>query len=375
MTRIGFLGLPGGSIPNSFCNDTDYLMAQAGLNTGNVAFWLGFSRILGAQLFQVGWGSKPEDISDKFDVLVIAAANFLKTSYDLSVLRDLVEGLDKPVIISGLGAQADKEEDMPKLTEGTLGFLKAVASRCDNLGVRGAYSKTVCAHYGVENTIDLGCPSLLINANQNLGERISSRWNAPLTNFTSASASIQENLQIAESKLFTTVDYLNGKYVLQNPAALLKVIRHEQLSDKEKSYNESFREFINPGMSTGQFNDFLRKKAVYFTSAHAWLDYLTGFSHAVGTRIHGSILPLMAGVPSICITHDTRTRELCETLCVPAMPCEDFANFDQPINELFDCIGFDEQQFRARRSELAGYYKTMFEGVGIPTSTHLNRFL
>ncbi|MBN0987001.1 polysaccharide pyruvyl transferase family protein [Amphritea pacifica] len=375
MIRVGFIGSPRGVVPESFCNSSEYLMQHSGQNLGNLAFWLGFTRLVGGNVLQVRWNDNPEALKNRIDVLVIAAANFLMESNDLSILRDLVEILDKPVLISGLVAQSEDESKIPELKDGTIGFLKAVSSRCENIGVRGDFSKKVCEYYDVKNITNLGCPSILINNNQNLGKEISLRWNEDPTHISSASASIKENLRSAESKLFNLIDHTNGKYIIQRPAALLKVIRHESLNETDLEYIEKFRKFINPEMTTSYLYNFLRKNSTYFTTAHSWLEYLKCTSHAVGTRIHGSILPISAGVPSICITHDTRTRELSKSVFIPSITSTEFSQFDGTINDLFRTITFDEIGFYERRRELATNYERMFRSVGINISAHLKSFL
>ncbi|MCL2926474.1 MAG: polysaccharide pyruvyl transferase family protein [Trichodesmium sp. MAG_R01] len=41
----------------------------------------------------------------------------------------------------------------------------------------------------------------------------------------------------------------------------------------------------------------------------------------IGTRIHGTILGLMAGLPSMCLVIDSRTYELCEQMRIPYINC------------------------------------------------------
>lgn len=41
----------------------------------------------------------------------------------------------------------------------------------------------------------------------------------------------------------------------------------------------------------------------------------------IGTRIHGTILGLIAGLPSLCLVIDSRTYELCEQMSIPYINC------------------------------------------------------
>ena len=373
--KIGFIGSPFGDVYESYRHDSDYLIKNAGDNTGNVAFWLGFTKILGSNVIKINWHDNPEKVKDTVDVVVIAAANFLMENYDLKILKDLIEGIDKPVIISGLGAQSESEDYIPKLSEGTVGFLKAVSKRTDKIGLRGEFSKKVCDFYGVTNTEVIGCPAILINNDKNLSKKILNKWKNPITHLSSASASIKGNLKAAEARLFNEVDKRDGRYVIQRPLSLIKAMRHEELKETDIAYLDKFREFINPDMSSEYFINFLVKKGQYFSSAYSWLESLKTCTHAVGTRIHGSLLPIMSQVPSICITHDTRTRELVNSLCIPSMSCAEFGKFDGSLEDLFEVVDFDTDKFDENRVRLANFYRDRMLYVGCEVSKHLIDFI
>jgi hypothetical protein len=55
----------------------------------------------------------------------------------------------------------------------------------------------------------------------------------------------------------------------------------------------------------------------FFVDATTWIDALRDRDLVVGTRIHGTIAGLLAGVPSILIAHDSRTRELAQFHAIP----------------------------------------------------------
>ena len=43
--------------------------------------------------------------------------------------------------------------------------------------------------------------------------------------------------------------------------------------------------------------------------AWTWLEYLRDFDFATGTRLHGNVAALLAGVPAVLLAHDSRTLE------------------------------------------------------------------
>ena len=60
---------------------------------------------------------------------------------------------------------------------------------------------------------------------------------------------------------------------------------------------------------------------VFFDVAE-WMAHCREYDFVIGTRIHGTMVALQAGTPALCIVHDSRTLELCETMCVPHVHAE-----------------------------------------------------
>ena len=56
----------------------------------------------------------------------------------------------------------------------------------------------------------------------------------------------------------------------------------------------------------------------------SWEDFLLKgkFTMAVGCRFHGNMKAWQMGIPALWITHDSRTRELCEVMKLPCIPIE-----------------------------------------------------
>ena len=48
-----------------------------------------------------------------------------------------------------------------------------------------------------------------------------------------------------------------------------------------------------------------------------WIEELSAYDFAYGTRIHGNIAALLAGTPAVVLAHDSRTLELCRSLRHP----------------------------------------------------------
>lgn len=63
----------------------------------------------------------------------------------------------------------------------------------------------------------------------------------------------------------------------------------------------------------------LASNHVYFVDPVKRTSFLKTMHFCIGTRIHGVIAGLITSVPSMCITIDSRTKELCKTMHIPSV--------------------------------------------------------
>lgn len=83
-------------------------------------------------------------------------------------------------------------------------------------------------------------------------------------------------------------------------------------------YQGSAKEFIKKyGLLIAQLLQDNRLKL--FVDLQDWADYFKykKFSFSCGSRIHGSIMPILMGVPAVICPIDSRTQEMAEFLDIP----------------------------------------------------------
>jgi hypothetical protein len=118
----------------------------------------------------------------------------------------------------------------------------------------------------------------------------------------------------------------------------------------------------------------LRRQALYFTSFDEWLVHIKKFDLGLGMRLHGNIASAQAGVPSLVITHDDRTKESCKTLGMPSIAADDFVAIDrrtpQRILERIACVLPD---FDRQRSALAGAMREHLRRSGLTEPSWLGQ--
>lgn len=361
-----------GYVSEPYNINTDQLMHQTGHNIGNLAFWYATNRFLDEQFHLVGWHTKASSLPKDINAIVIPAANFLNSTANLQNVANLVRELDKPCFMLGLGAQSETECSFPSISESVIDFLRQVSCRTYKIGIRGDFSVDLCKQHGIENIESLGCPSLLINSDQSLGVKLEEKFRTFDSEKIAVHAScIKGNLQSVESELIRIVKVGKGsKYYIQRPKEFIKVIFDETLTEEEKRYVLKCADFLGMN-STDKLIDFLKEFGVVPTSIPAWMYDVQHFGGAINTRIHGTIVPIQSGIPAICITHDTRTRELAEVMHIPSVDPQEFISRRYNIRSLFRKIEFNGALFDSNRKRIAQKYVESIERSGLKSSSHL----
>ena len=332
---------------------TESLYRKIG-NTGNLAFRRAIYEHLGGEaagIEVIKWSAPSERVERAGQLGVIPAANQLGRHTDFSELARRWSDLDVGMVMIGLGAQGPNDKHMPDVSEGTLRWIRGIADRAPasgpNIGVRGAYSLRVLEHFGLADRATIvGCPSLFLNPNPSLGREVAERMGAPDRIAVVAGHFGLKELWRLEASLAKLVDDSQGSYVGQAPLEMVMLTRGEadQMADEALL---RCRDFVCPEMSLPSFVKWSRAYGKVFFDISNWLEHYCGFDIVVGTRIHGTVLALQAGVPALCIAHDVRTTEMCRTMGIPFVPANDVLEgvtreqVTALVQERFDPDAFD----------------------------------
>jgi hypothetical protein len=133
------------------------------------------------------------------------------------------------------------------------------------------------------------------------------------------------------------------------------------------------RDFACPHLSPEEFLRWSHRHGEVFFDVASWMSYYRRFDFVIGMRIHGVMLALQAGVPAVCIAHDSRTRELCEFMGVPHVLASKVISGIHR-DQLADFWDMDMQSFDANRLDLAGKYGKFLNGNGLKSDL-LDRML
>ncbi|WP_041713981.1 polysaccharide pyruvyl transferase family protein [Paraglaciecola sp. T6c] len=363
MKRVAFIGRPG-FIENSFNKPIEKLFKEVGLNTGNLAFWYAMSQQVANPKDYFGWSFDPQNVKNNYDFLVFPAANQLNPDWDMGGLADLIDKADTPLLICGLGAQAANMSKKLQFNAGTKRFLKVISERAVKVGVRGNYTAQVLAENGVNNIEVLGCPSNFTNPSPDLGLQIANKF-SQLKNIEKLALNIDITPKLAEKVriMFNWAIGRNTDVINQAPLDLLKLSHR----DTRQIDNELLRRVHNifaPSVSLSYFEKMVNNQFVSYFDVNEWMYQLHQFDLSVGTRLHGNMLALQAGTPSIFLPHDSRTQELADVMALPTYPLEDITRAST-IEKVLSGVRFDGRFYDSSRKKLAQRYQALIEKTGL----------
>ncbi len=285
-------------------------------------------------------------------------ANQLGAHVDLGKLAAQIKKSPLPIAGIGLGAQgAISGVAGDAIPEGSWEWLNTIASKAvgshPNITLRGPETLRVIAEKGLGDAcVITGCPSNFTNPNQTLGRQINRRRSTSFRKIAVAAGNpfLPQFAKLEQSLIRLTQS--DGLYVVQHPIDLLRLSMGEHWSVTPGRF-EHHRRYLSPDRDDRALLDYMKSRAATFVSVADWMNTLKHYDLVVGTRIHGIMAAIQAGVPGICLYIDSRTRELCETMKIPCADANDFKQgFSvEQAEQLFH--DWDWRSYDDRRRELA----------------------
>ncbi|MFG1887991.1 polysaccharide pyruvyl transferase family protein [Micromonospora sp. NPDC049051] len=249
-------------------------------------------------------------INERYDVYVVPLANAFRRSYAhrIETMTKLIEQLKIPVVVLGVGVQTDIHGDreyLRPIDDVVTRFVRAVLDRSHSIGVRGEITHDYLRTLGFSAVDVIGCPSMFLHGDS---LRVQKR---------KAALAPEDRLALTVSPYVSSMAeiiarhherYPNLRYLPQDLKTLGTLLYGDAPADRGKSSK------IPIHTSHPLFTE---DKVRMFVDPWTWMDYLSGFEFAFGTRIHGTITALVAGTPGYLFAHDSRTLELARYFDIP----------------------------------------------------------
>ncbi|RDV26571.1 polysaccharide pyruvyl transferase family protein [Alteromonas aestuariivivens] len=372
MKKVGIVGTRG-RIDGCSYLDTDELLHKVGANTGNLLFQYAVCNLVDEDYVVIGedipWDI--ELIKRECRILVIPSANFVRENFDFTGFVDFLDKTGLPLTFLGLGAQAhsydQKEFDFhPSIVK----LLRLLNERCTSVSLRGEFTNRLLKQYGVHNGVVTGCPTNFINRDPNFTQKLANSWERPIFSFmATGDEPWPKDLakRDAERKMIEWVAKGNGLFLQQSVAPFIKYARQGnqyQTGLIPEHHENSLKNSLAPWMSNEEFRAFIATRMRIYYCVDQWLEDSARVDFSIGLRLHGNMAAWQSGTPAIWVYHDSRTRELAETMALPHISVEKFLNCDS-IEHLRSSVGFSKEIYEGTRQTLKQNLIHVLENAGI----------
>ncbi|WGR61794.1 hypothetical protein E3U26_13525 (plasmid) [Paracoccus ferrooxidans] len=266
-----------------------------------------------------------EVLSNRFDLLVLSAANFISEKKELVRLRDALNVIGDAVPMMVLGAGMQGEPELSKMHPSVQEILDIYNRRARVFGVRGHQTEAWLHKNGFTNARALGCPSMFVFPSSILsisaeaaieaGERANVMAAGYLT--FKGGRNYERGVKLAKA-----LQNIRSSYVFQD-----EFFAYGDLIDARGSFNDATctgdRERLNAFLTKHTKIPVNFSNYYYFSETSAWRQVALTHDVYIGDRFHGGVAALQVGRPGIFLSHDNRVAELTDFFDLPRMTTDE----------------------------------------------------
>lgn len=275
-----------------------------------------------------------------------------------------IERAGLPVVVFGLGSQAGLNgASEPRVAPETVRLLKVISDHSRKIAVRGAFTAEVCTRLGIKNVEVVGCQSMFWHRTPKFNWQLSE----PLCD---APDKIAFNFTYGPPEASLINQAIAQGYDVIGQGNSAEEDLKSQTAELDPSTSVEFgweigTAFTKGLINRGRYEHWIKNHFYQFHRPEPWLSHMRRYCFSYGTRLHGNIAAMIAGVRAMWIVHDMRLKEVLEHFRLPSIEYKDVKN-GANLDTLFE---------RADYSECAKVYpdryRTLYEyvdGAGLPHS-------
>lgn len=263
-------------------------------------------------------------LNAEYDYVFLRGSNYVHSQMEWEQAPEVLRRLKIPVIAFGIGAQAPVSGKL-ELSEQTKTVLKLMADSTASLGVRGSYSAEILNEIGIKNVRIIGCPTAFRSNRPDLTIKLPAldtvkRVGVTLRREVSPTyaqdikryLTFHRDLVKALAGRFDTVLMAQGE-IEEKKLALGSAEQKEQAVAALRQNGWANEWYFDEAMEA------LYRSRLFYSDVVAEYEQLVrGLDLVLGYRLHGNLMALANGTPSIYFTYDSRTVEFAETFKIPS---------------------------------------------------------
>lgn len=371
-----------GNIADGHACSAETLARRSGLNLGNLVFRRALQNLVDlSEAAAVDYSGALQACDRRRpERLIVSAANWLSVGAnaerDNDFRRRLFAQAECPITVFGLGVQWSGV-GKPRLGPLTLGLARLLSERSAVIGVRDDLTREVLGDAGIGNVVVAGCPSNFLNLDPGLGSLLKARarrlFDLPRRqlrlHLTESSGGHAASSAVRAAILALLRDG-SAFHVVQSPELLGFLLG--ETARLPTSYSAHAEHL---GLAESDLGALVRDRSLHFSSVDAWMDFARTCDLSAGMRIHGTMVALQAGVPSLLVAHDSRTDGLGRTMGLPRIAPEDFVPLARAgFSGVAEVLTGPLANYGARRRLLAAQMLQVVQRNGLTPTAAFLRF-
>ena len=297
-----------------------------------------------------------DSVNNNYDAVLMPCANIFSAEFVDRLVENtkFIKKLKIPVYVISCGIQLGKEESVDSLVRRigneAADFIDAVYSTGGDICLRGYITKEFFDRLGFTEAFVGGCPSIYQRGRD--------------------LKIIKKN--ISSNNLKVAVNGHNTELKTKLYRDIFKLYPQSEFFDQDE-YGEYL---YSPGFMTDRnvkkiiwhvrkngylgCNLLFDKKVNMFADVSDWIGYLSenNFSMSFGSRIHGNIVPILAGIPGVVNSCDSRTLEIAQFYNIPCYSSEELGKFKN-LFELYEAVDYSyfNHSYKAKYDAFEAFLK------------------
>lgn len=258
----------------------------------------------------------------EYDYVLLRGSNYIHGEMDWENAVPVLSKLKIPVLAFGVGAQAPSRGELV-LSDTTIRVMRLIADRCDSIGVRGEYTADVLWSLGIKNSRIIGCPTLFRRNRPDMQIQL-----PPLDQVRNVSFTLRREVSWDYARDIGVYQDVQRRAILDLAARFaVDISAQGEIEEKKivlglpEQRAAAFEQLIAEEWLQGPDDPLchLYRTNLFYSDVVADYEALLGAKDLVlGYRLHGNLMALANGVPSVYFTYDSRTTEFVDTFRIPS---------------------------------------------------------
>ncbi len=270
---------------------------------------------------------KMEDIDrlrEEYDYVFLRGSNYVHNHMKWQNTIEVLKRLKLPVIAYGIGAQAPVKGEM-ELSEEPKTVLHMMADSSASIGVRGAYSAQVLWDIGIRNIRIVGCPTAFRRNDPNLTITLPNLEDVKQVGITcrrevspAYAQDIKRYLTFHRDLVKECANRWDVVLMAQGEVEEKKIVFGTAEQREEAIAALKANKWVSEWYWDDEIEKLHRERLFYSDVVADYEALVQQKDLVLGYRLHGNLMALSNGTPSIYFTYDSRTVEFAETYQIPS---------------------------------------------------------